>query len=158
MTSQWAFDCDNLRRVQILQDAKCNLLANGSQKNAQNKAHSCLKTICLGKWKEFHAKKTQKYLVNRNYRCFCPWNVVTQWRGLILVGAQKFSLQDCPKILWHLFEEDILLFLSVGKLWLKAIYQVVCQKSVKQVKLLKIRFSEAEFVTSSIFKRFLSNI
>ena len=57
MTLQWAFDRDNLRRVRILQDAKCNLLANGSQQNAQNKAYSCLKTNCLGKWKEFHAEK-----------------------------------------------------------------------------------------------------
>ena len=53
-------------------------------------------------------------------------------------------------MLLHLFEEDTLLFLSVGKLWLKAVYQVVifvseicqfyvCPKSVKKVKLLKIR-------------------
>ena len=34
-----------------------HLLANGSQQNAQSKAHSCLKTNCLGKWKEFHAQK-----------------------------------------------------------------------------------------------------
>ena len=57
MTFQCAFDRDNLRRVQILQDAKCHLLANGSQQNAQNKAYSCLKTNRLGKWKEFHAEK-----------------------------------------------------------------------------------------------------
>ena len=82
MTFQCALDRDNLRRVQILQDAKCHLLANGSQQNAQNKAYSCLETNCLGKWKEFHAKKTHKYLVNREYRCFCPSNVVTKWRVL----------------------------------------------------------------------------
>ena len=57
MTFQWAFDRDNLRRVYILQDAKCHLLANGSQQNAQNKAYSCLKKNCLGKWKEFHTEK-----------------------------------------------------------------------------------------------------
>ena len=58
MTFECAFDRDNLRRVsEILQDAKCHLLANGSQQNAQNKAYSCLKTNCLGKWKEFHAEK-----------------------------------------------------------------------------------------------------
>ena len=50
----------------------------------------------------------------------------------------------------HLIEEDTLLFPSVGKLRLKAVYQgvifvseicqfYVCQRSVKQVKLLKIR-------------------
>ena len=43
----------------------------------------------------------------------------------LLFGVQKFSLQDCPKILLQLFEEDTLLFLLVGKLWLKAVYQVV---------------------------------
>ena len=32
-------------------------LANGSRQNAQNKAYSCIKTNCLGKWKEFHAEK-----------------------------------------------------------------------------------------------------
>ena len=80
--------------------------------------------------------KTQKYLVNPEYRCFCPSNVVTKWRVL------TSRVQDCPKILLHLFEEDALLFLSVGKLWLKAEYQVVifvseicqfyiCQKSIK---------------------------
>ena len=63
-------------------------------------------------------------------------------QGSLLFGVEKFSLQDCPKILLHLFEQDTLLFLSVGKLWLKAVYQVVlfvseicqfyvCQKSVK---------------------------
>ena len=62
--------------------------------------------------------------------------------GLLLFGVQTFSLQDCPKNLLHLFEEDTLLFLVLGKLWLKAVYQVVifqseicqfyvCQKSVK---------------------------
>ena len=73
--------------------------------------------------------KTHKYLVNREYRCFCPSNVVTKWRVLTsrvaFVWRSKISLQDCPKILFHLFEEDTLLFLSVGKLWLKAVYQVV---------------------------------
>ena len=80
--------------------------------------------------------RTQKYLVNREYSCFCPSNVVTKWHVL------TSRVQDCPKILLHLFEEDTLLFLSVGKLWLKAVYQVVifvseicqfyiCQKSVK---------------------------
>ena len=63
-------------------------------------------------------------------------------QGSLLFGVQTFSLQDCPKILLHLFEEDTLLFLLVGTLWLKAVYQVVifvseicqfyvCQKSVK---------------------------
>ena len=62
--------------------------------------------------------------------------------GLLLFGVQTFSLQDCPKMLLHLFEEDTLLFLLRGKLWLKAVNQVVifeseicqfdfCQKSVK---------------------------
>ena len=73
-------------------------------------------------------------------------NVVTKWRvstsRVAFVWRSKFSLQDCPKILLHLFEEDILLFLFVGKLWFKAVYQEVifvlevcqffaCQKSVK---------------------------
>ena len=63
-------------------------------------------------------------------------------KGPFCLALKKFSLHDCPKILLHLFEEDTLLFLSVGKLWLKAVYQVVifvseicqfyvCQKSVK---------------------------
>ena len=42
-----------------------------------------------------------------------------------MFGVQKFSLQDCPKILLQLFEEDTLLFLLVGKLWLKAVYEEV---------------------------------
>ena len=42
-----------------------------------------------------------------------------------MFGVQTFSLQDCPKILLHLFEEDTLLFLLVGKLWLKAVYEEV---------------------------------
>ena len=46
-------------------------------------------------------------------------------QGSLLFGVEKFSLQDCPKILLHLFEEDTLLFLLVGKLLLKAVYQVV---------------------------------
>ena len=90
--------------------------------------------------------KTHKYLVNRECRCFCPSNVVTKWRVLTsrvaFVWRSKIFAQDCPKILLHLFEEDTLLFLSVGKLCLKAVYQVVifvseicqfyvCQKSVK---------------------------
>ena len=73
-------------------------------------------------------------------------NVVTKWRvstsRVAFVWRSKFSLQDCPKILLHLFEEDILIFLFVGKLWFKAVYQEVifapevcqffaCQKSVK---------------------------
>ena len=61
MTFQCAFDRDNLRRVQILQDAKYHLLANGSQQNAQNKIYSCLETNCFGKWEEFHAKKHTTY-------------------------------------------------------------------------------------------------
>ena len=90
--------------------------------------------------------KTYKYLFNREYCCFYPSNVVTNgvfWpQGSRLFGVEKFSLQDCPKILLHFFEEDTLLFLSVGKLRLKAVYQVVifvseicqfyvCQKLVK---------------------------
>ena len=42
-----------------------------------------------------------------------------------MFGVQKISLRDCPKILLHLFEEDTLLFLLVGKLWLKAVYEEV---------------------------------
>ena len=80
----------------MLQDPKCNLLANGSQQNGQNKAYSWLKT-----------------------------NGVFWPQGSLLFGVQKFSLQDGPKILLHLFAEDTLLFLSVGKLWLNAVYQVV---------------------------------
>ena len=41
------------------------------------------------------------------------------------VWRSKFSLRDCPKILLHLFEEDTLLFLLVGKLWLKTVYEEV---------------------------------
>ena len=62
--------------------------------------------------------------------------------ALRMFGVQTFSLQDCPRNLLYFFEEDTLLFKSVGKLWLKAVYQVVtfvseicqfhvCQKSVK---------------------------
>ena len=125
------------------------------------------------------------------------WQNGVFWpQGSLLFGVQKSSLQDCPKILLHLFEEDTLLFLSVGKLCLKAIYQVVifvwnlpilCLSKIGgkilKVKLLKIRkildllsnrkivhrnywlvvffllrFWGAQFVTSLIFKRFLSNI
>ena len=43
-------------------------------------------------------------------------------KGRFFLGVQKFSLQGCRKILFHLFEEDTLLFLSIGKLWLKAVY------------------------------------
>ena len=90
--------------------------------------------------------KAHKYLVNREYRCFYHSNVVTKWRVLTarvaFVWRSKISLQDCPRILLHSFEEDTLVFLSVGKLQLKAVYQVVifvseicqfyvCQKSVK---------------------------
>ena len=42
---------------------KCHLLANGSQQNAQNKAYSCSKTNCLGKWKEFQAEKRMSILL-----------------------------------------------------------------------------------------------
>ena len=63
MTFQWAFDCDNLRRVLILQDAKCHLLANGSLQNARNKAYSCLKRNFFSKWKEFHAEKRKSVLL-----------------------------------------------------------------------------------------------
>ena len=72
-----------------------------------------------------------------------PWQNGVFWpQGSLLFGVQKFSLQDWPKILLHLFEEDTLHFLLVGKLGLKAVYQVVifvseiwqfyvCQKSLK---------------------------
>ena len=54
------------------------------------------------------------------------WQNGVFWpQGSLLFGVQKFSLQDCPKILSQLFEEDTLLFLLVGKLWLKAVYQGV---------------------------------
>ena len=79
------------------------------------------------------------------------WQNGVFWpQGSLLFGVQKRSLQDCPKILLHLYEEDTLFFSSIGKLWLKAVYQVVsfasqicqfyvCQKSVKWIKLLKIQ-------------------
>ena len=75
--------------------------------------------------------KTHKHLVNGGYRCFCLSNVVTicSPQGSLLFGVQKFSLQDCPKLLLHLFEEDTLVFLLAGKLWLTALYQVVIFKS-----------------------------
>ena len=92
-------------------------------------------------------KKTHTYLVNREYRCFLPSECRDKMacfdlKGRFLFGVQTSSLQDCPRMLLHLFEEDTLLFPSVGKLWLKAVYQVVifvseicqfyvCQKSVK---------------------------
>ena len=144
MTFQWAFHRDNLRREQCR--SKWNLLANGSQQNAQNKAYSCLKTNCLGKWKEFHAEKRISILLTGSIVVFAlrmSWQNGVFWpQGSLLFGVQKSSLQDCPKILLHLFEEDTLLFLSVAKLWLKAVYQDVifgseicqfhvCQKSVK---------------------------
>ena len=59
-------------------------------------------------------------------------------QGSLLFGVEKFSLHDCPKMLLHLFEEDTLPFLLVGKLLLKAVYQVVifvpeiCQFYVRQ--------------------------
>ena len=49
---------------EMLQDPKCNLLANGSQQNGQNKAYSCLKTNGLGKWKEFQAEKRISILLS----------------------------------------------------------------------------------------------
>ena len=129
MTFQWAFHRDNLRREQCR--SKCNLLANGSQQNAQNKAYSGLKQIVSANGKNF---MFLPFECRDKKACF--------EQGSLLFGVEKFSLQDCPKILLHLFEEDTLLFLSVGKLWLKAVYQVVifvseicqfyvCQKSVK---------------------------
>ena len=45
--------------------------------------------------------------------------------GRFYFAFKNFFLHDCPKILLHLFEEDTLLILLVGKLWLKALYQVV---------------------------------
>ena len=80
MTFQGAFDHDNLRRVQVLQDAKCHLLANGSQQNAQRKAYSCLQNKLSRQMERVPCEKTHKYLVNREYRYFCPSNVVTKWR------------------------------------------------------------------------------
>ena len=54
------------------------------------------------------------------------WQNGVFWpQGSLLFGVQKFSLQDCPRILLHLFGEDTLLFLLVGKLWLEAVYLVV---------------------------------
>ena len=54
------------------------------------------------------------------------WQNGVFWpQGSLLFGVKKFSLQDCPKNLLRLFKEETLLFLSVGKLWLKAVYQVV---------------------------------
>ena len=66
-----------------LQAWKCHLLANSSQQNAQNKAYSCLKTNCPGKWKEFHAEKRISILLTEIIVLFCPSNVVTKWRVLI---------------------------------------------------------------------------
>ena len=104
MTFQWAFHRDNLRREQCR--SKWNLLANGSQQNAQNKAYSCLKTNCLGKWKEFHAEKRISILLTGSIVVFAlrmSWQNGVFWpQGSLLFGVQKFSLQDCPKILLHL--------------------------------------------------------
>ena len=71
-------------------------------------------------------------------------------KGRFCLAFKNFPCKIAQKILLHLFEEDTLLFLLIGKLWLKAVNQVVifvseicqfyvCQKSVKYVKLLKIR-------------------
>ena len=96
-------------------------------------------------WSPFE-NKASAATKNEAYRLRILMNVVTKWRVLTsrvaFVWRSKFSLQDCPKLLLHLFEEDILLFLFVGKLWFKAVYQEVifvpevcqffaCQKSVK---------------------------
>ena len=131
---------------QLFQDAKCHLLANGSQQNARNKAYSCLKRNFFGKWKEFHAEKRKSVLLTGSIVVFTlllSWQNGVFWpQGSLLFGIHKFSRQDCPKILLHLFEQGTLLFLSVGKLWLKGVYQVVlfvseicqfyvCQKLVK---------------------------
>ena len=142
-----------LTKSKTLQDAKCNLLANDSQQNGQKKAYSCLKTNCLGKWKEFHAEKRIRLLLTGSIVVFAlrmSWQNGVFWpQGSLLFGVQKFSLQDCPKILLYLFEEDTLFFLSVGTLWLEAVYEVVifvseicqfyiCQKSIKLLKIRKI--------------------
>ena len=123
-----------------------SLLVNGSQQNAQNKAYSCLKTNCRGKWKEFHAEKLISILLTGSIVLFCPSIVVTKWRVLIsrvaLFWLSKIFPAGLPKILLHLFEGDTPLFVSVGMLWLKVVYQVVifvyeicqfyvCQKSLK---------------------------
>ena len=104
-------------------------IANGSWQNAQKKAYSCLKKRCLGKWKGFHAKKRISILLTGSIVVFAlrmSWQNGVFWpQGSLLFGVQTFSLQDCPRILLHLFEEDTLLFPSVGKLWLKAVYEVV---------------------------------
>ena len=120
-------------------------IANGSQQNARNKAYSCLKRNFFSKWKEFHVEKRKSVLLTGSivFTLRLLWQNDVFWpQGSLLFGVHKFSLQDCPKSLLHLFEQDTLLFLSVGKLWLKAVYQVVifvseicqfyvCQKSVK---------------------------
>ena len=62
---------------------KMSLLVNGSQQNAQNRAYSCLKTNCRGKWKEFHAEKLISILLTGSIVLFCPSIVVTKWRVLI---------------------------------------------------------------------------
>ena len=41
-------------------------LANGSRQNAQNKAYSCLKTDCFGKWKEFFTEKRKSILLTES--------------------------------------------------------------------------------------------
>ena len=45
--------------------------------------------------------------------------------GRFYFAFKNFFLHDCTKILFYLFAEDTLLILLVGKLWLKALYQVV---------------------------------
>ena len=91
---------------------------------------------------EFCAEKRKSTLLTWSVVVF----VVTKWRVLAssvaFVWRSHISSSRLPKMLLHFFEEDTLPFLLVGKLWLKAVYQVVifvseicpfyvCQKSVK---------------------------
>ena len=45
-------------------------------------------------------------------------------KGRFCLASKNLPCRIAQKMLLHLFEEDTLLFLSVGNLWLKAVYQV----------------------------------
>ena len=96
--------------------------------------------------KSIDTARRKMSLVSKRFPTKCTEQGIPKWRVLTsrvaFVWRSKIFPTGLTKILLHLFEEDTLLFLSVGKLWLKAVYQVVifvseicqfyvCQKSVK---------------------------
>ena len=64
--------------------------------------------------------------------------------GRFCSALKTSCLLVCPRILLHLCEEDTFLFLLVGKLWSKAVYQGVIFES--EVLLFFVREKWAKYV------------